>query len=407
LSENYLFAGDSIDITPSRSIPLAGYSGRSGPYKTIDDRLEVNALVIKQGDHKIVIVSADLLYIGKELHNSLSKKLGSRLRDDELFISSTHCHTAPSTDDTKPLLGEVDKAYVAFLTEKISRLTIDLLDREMKPVRIEYRGGYHTGYNINRRRRVWIRSIPPRREVATLPNARGTRDEEIRLLQLLDCNGGTGAVIWNYACHPVFYPSDNSVSADYPGVVRSEIRKQMGAHVPVLFWQGFSGDINPRLVTQGTIKSSIRPRFRTLERKEWEDRTKALANSVVQIAKDASAGESCTLLSTKLSRIPLTSLGIEGPDESLVIHYVDFGQTMVLGMSAEPVAEYVQFVERIFPNKRVIPVSCLGHVFGYLPSNRMLKEGGYETEGFMKFFEVSGRFRRDLQRFIESALRSV
>jgi len=407
MSENYLFVGDSIDITPSRNIPLAGYSGRSGAYRGIDDPLEANALVIKQGERKIVIISADLLYIGKEIHSYLLKKLAPRVRDDELFISATHCHTAPATDDTKSSLGELDKTYVQSLEERISRLVVDLLGRDMKPVRTVYKTGTHPSYSVNRRRKVWIKAIPPRREVLTLPNNRGLKDDKIRLLQLIDRSANTCGIIWNYACHPVFSPDDFSVSADYPGVVRNNVRKQLGTNVPVVFWQGFSGDVNPRVVTTGTAKSMIRPRFRASGREEWESRTKSLADSVVQVVRNDSAEVICTSLFTELRQIPLPTLGVSGTDRSLVLHGVNLGQVEVLGVSAEPVAEYVRLVERVFPNKKVIPVGCLGHVFGYLPSNSMVKESGYEADGFMRFFGVSGRFRQDLQELIESALRSM
>ena len=54
------------------------------------------------------------------------------------------------------------------------------------------------------------------------------------------------AVLWSYACHPVGFPARTRVSADFPGVVRRALRDAHGAELPVLFLQGFAGDVRPR-----------------------------------------------------------------------------------------------------------------------------------------------------------------
>jgi hypothetical protein len=59
-----------------------------------------------------------------------------------------------------------------------------------------------------------------------------------------------------------------------------------------------------------------------------------------------------------------------------------FGWDLTLvGLSGEVVVDYVPLLERALgPNKLWLAAYC-NDVYGYLPSARLLREGGYETRG--------------------------
>src|SRR6185295_6927427 len=59
-----------------------------------------------------------------------------------------------------------------------------------------------------------------------------------------------------------------------------------------------------------------------------------------------------------------------------------FGKDLTLvGLSGEVVVDYVPLLEKALgPNQLWIAAYC-NDVFGYLPSARVLQEGGYETRG--------------------------
>ena len=80
-------------------------------------------------------------------------------------------------------------------------------------------------------------------------------------------------MLWNFACHPVMYHSPMNVSAHFPGDVRKELREIL-SDIPVVFLQGFSGDIRPNNVAGGnTFKGKLlsqlnkSPSFKHLHRK--------------------------------------------------------------------------------------------------------------------------------------------
>ena len=70
-----------------------------------------------------------------------------------------------------------------------------------------------------------------------------------------------------------------------------------------------------------------------------------------------------------------------GPHRQAVAVW-QFGSDLTLvGLSGEVVVDYVSLVENALgPNKLWIAAYC-NDVFGYLPSARVLREGGYETRG--------------------------
>src|SRR5262249_39994767 len=59
-----------------------------------------------------------------------------------------------------------------------------------------------------------------------------------------------------------------------------------------------------------------------------------------------------------------------------------FGQDLtVVGLSGEVVVDYVALLEKALGPNRLWPAAYCNDVFGYLPSARVLREGGYETRG--------------------------
>src|SRR5207302_11365708 len=74
--------------------------------------------------------------------------------------------------------------------------------------------------------------------------------------------------------------------------------------------------------------------------------------------------------------------------EKLPTHYPapiavwQFGKDLTLiALSGEVVVDYVAMLEKALGPNRLWPVAYCNDVFGYVPSARVLKEGGYETRG--------------------------
>ena len=104
LSENYqksdpgvLRIGTAkISITPSDTLPLAGYSGREPmEYSEILDSVFVRAVVIDNGINPVAILSAELLIIHPEITDMVLHKardLGWNKKN--IFLTATHTHSS-------------------------------------------------------------------------------------------------------------------------------------------------------------------------------------------------------------------------------------------------------------------------------------------------------------------------
>jgi len=68
-------------------------------------------------------------------------------------------------------------------------------------------------------------------------------------------------------------------------------------------------------------------------------------------------------------------------------------QFVLVFVSAEVVSSYALKLQKQYPNKIIIPVACVGTVFGYWPTAAMCQEKGYEVTGFLKGFSLTGKFK--------------
>ena len=407
-------AAASTDITPSERIPLGGFSSRLNPFERVSDPLEVNALLLDDGRTRVAIVSADLLFIGNDLRERILDAIKSPLSSESLLLAASHTHYAPMTQNSMPKLGLIDKTYVDSVAKGIASL-IDSLAAQMKPVAFYYGDG-EAKYSINRRLRrlrVWRNGLTWTVDMG--PNRLEIRDERVRLLRLVDQNDGCVCVAWNYACHPSSYPWSTHISAEYPGRVRSRLRGHLGWDVPVLFFQGFSGDIRQPFAARVRSPLSLMrrvclgPIFGTPSLKMWDQWAESLAERVWEIYSQSSQALGHGELTTTRISVPMSEFISGGQsDRLLTLHSVSLGRDFRwVGLGAEVVVGYRHHVESLFPGCRVFTVGCIDHVLGYLPTDEMIKEGGYEVVGFREAFAFDGQYKPGVEAKVQNALKSI
>lgn len=409
----YASAG-SADITPETPVPLAGSEIRTGVFRRVADRLEANVLVLKQDGPPIVFVSVDLMFVGQELRAGVLGGLGAAVTDESLFFAASHTHFGPATDDRRPRLGRMDPRYLEQVSERVTGLVFSLLDGPLVPVTITYAEG-QANHAVNRRLRTpWhlSRRGPLLDAVVGAPNPLGPRDESIHLLRVSRADGPALAVIWSYACHPVSFPRPLEVTAEYPGRARRRLREDLGPDLPVLFWQGFAGDIRPpELDLSTSLPRRVRrlvlgPRFGRFSGDEWERWAASLAARVAGIASSPSRRAVSGPIRARRVTRPLGDfvLGISG-GRQVAFHRVMLGKGLAaVGVAAEVVTEYGALVKSTFGGCITIPVGYIDEVYGYLPTARMLHEGGYEASWFLRPFALEGPLNPRIEQSCLEAL---
>ena len=402
MNEGLAISAGTVDITPQRPAMLGGFDKRKELFKGVADRLEANVLVIRSADSRVIIVSTDLLYPGGTLRQQLSNALDLRGDGIELFLCASHTHYAPMTAPSMPRLGVPDLDYVRFVSSRIAELVLSI-ERDGEDCVCSYHEG-KLNHSINRRLRAFrITAAGPRRSIGFGPNPTGPRDESLHILKFHKADGRPLALIWNYACHPCDFVDPVQVSAAFPGVVRRRLRTELG-DIPVLFFQGFSGNVRPPFTgipdgIKGIVKCALRgPQFRDPRRSEWEEWSESMAAAVASRARSSSRPIQIHSPITKREEVPEPEFAAGGDcTKSLFWHTIDLGGCRIVGINAEPVVEYRQLIEKHLRGVPLFTVGCLDQTHCYLPIDAMIAEGGYEVEGFRKLFGFDARFRPGIQ----------
>lgn len=230
VSVNFAVGFAQRDISPKLGLELAGFETVS-PRKCDDilDPLFVKVLLIDDGKHQSVIVAYDSLGLDYEIVKEIKKCVSNRstLGNEDILISATHTHSAPSTISMLGNVGRIDGEYVQDLVKKTNdafeEAASDKLEAKL------YYGFTSFDWNMNRRPFHSENAIDPMVAVIRMDTSK------------------KGIILFSYACHPVIL-SNTIASSDYVGYARSKIEETnvLGKeHTFSLFLNGCAGNINP------------------------------------------------------------------------------------------------------------------------------------------------------------------
>ena len=404
------------DVTPrDRPVRLAGYASRQTPVSAVLDAIEIAALLLEGGRRRCLILSFDLMIVGRELAEMIQPRLHQLgFRPGEVMMLASHTHCAPATDSACARLGTPDPQFIRDATEAVERLVRRMLGEQPRKICLEvFRGNLDHAVN---RRSYWPFPTYDRTQglqwagVTFSPYPAGPRDERATVILIRAVDERTPlAAFSHYACHPTSVTPPEAISADYPGAIRRQLRDSFG-NIPCLFAPGFCGDITPRLVP-AEQRLSLGQRFARFRRMviagytvpaitaadsvAWRESLAARLGAII------AGGPSQTLrpdgVRSGYSAIPLNAFfaGMV-PDKKLNVQILQLGDALeVFALSAEPTVDWQRILDEASPQAaRTIRLytGYLGDVFGYLPTARQVREGGYEVNGFQSLFGMSGRF---------------
>lgn len=384
----------SIDITPRRAVPLGANGLPQTPFESITSSIEANLLVLHEPDGPIAIATFDLLFVGPTITELVTSELAELLPAERIWLSASHTHRAPAVDINKPNLGVPDGLYVNWVVERVVAGIKNLLrDVNGTEARLVVRQGLaHHSMNRRRKGRPRLHRHGIRWGGVSLgPNPNGPTDEAIRRADLIARDGAIVAVMWSYTCHPTSAPDRLSVTSDYVGSVRETIRSSRP--IPVLFFQGFAGNTRPPSVAAfrdaPLRRMRLGPHFRDFTPAEHQSWSASLSQAV-QAAPEAAVQRPSGPVSVYRKEVATAKFVLQSKVKSAVFQAIDFGNLRLVGINAEPVVEYRACISRRTTGEPEIwPVGYLGDVFGYVPTNMQLTEGGYEATGFCRNFACS------------------
>jgi neutral ceramidase len=351
-------------ITPSKPMWMAGYAARKKPSEGVAQDLFAKALVLEDRSGKrIAVVTMDLIGVLSTLRESVEKQVGEKygLPPESLLLAASHTHCGPEYRERKGTEDEAQR-YHKFLNETLVRIVGDAL-KGLAPAELSY-GHARAGFAMNRRPNFQL----PKDDVnaAKAPNPDGPVDHEVPVLSVTDTAGQTRALLFGYACHNTtlgFY----EFCGDYAGYAQQCLQEDRPG-VTAMFVAGCGADQNPY------------PR-RTLELAQQHGRSLATA---VEAALSANPRPVRGPLACAMETIRLVK-SLERPALEYPIQVIRLGPDVTLvALASEVVVDYSLRLKRQLarpPAMVWVAGYCNGY-FGYIPSDRVLGEGGYEADGW-------------------------
>jgi hypothetical protein len=277
--------------------------------------------------------------------------------------------------------------YAEQLADKLVELVGEAI-QSLAPARLSWNTG-KAAFAVNRRNNPEGK-VPQLRQDGALV---GPVDHDVPVLAIHDLDGALRAVVAGYACHATVL-SGYQISADWPGAAQSEVERRHPDAI-ALFWAGCGADQNPLPRRSVAL-------MREYGRHLADAIDEALANPMAPIAASLqSAYEEIELPFAALpsrSELELTSTAErpQGPwakylltiwdrDGKLPATYPYPIQAWRLGsevtwlfLGGEVVVDYALRLKSELDGKRTWVASYTNDVMGYIPSRRVLAEGGYE-----------------------------
>ncbi|MDI9585443.1 MAG: neutral/alkaline non-lysosomal ceramidase N-terminal domain-containing protein, partial [Acidobacteriota bacterium] len=89
----------TVDITPPVGTWLAGFAGRHKGSEGIHDPLRARALVLDDGDTRLLIITCDILSLAYPFIDDLKARIEaeSGLPPERVMVNCSHTHSGPVT----------------------------------------------------------------------------------------------------------------------------------------------------------------------------------------------------------------------------------------------------------------------------------------------------------------------
>ncbi len=387
-------------ITPEQPVFMAGYASRNKPFEKVETDLFVKALVLedRQGQ-RAVVVTSDLIGFPASVAEPICARIGEKtgLKRQQILLNSAHVHTGPMVSlSASPRENQSagDAQRTVAYTQQLQNKVVDVVVQaaaHLEPARLSLGVGV-ADFVMNRR------EFTPGGVILGV-NPRGHVDRSVPVLRVDSPEGKLRAVLFGAACHNTTLTEKHyEICGDYAGFAQTYIQEHHPG-ITALFTIGCAGDANP--YPRGTMDlarahgaSLGKEVCRVLETKLRPVRgplTVAFDQASLPLQEPPSPAElekQATSNRGIQSWVAKQMLAILKRGEKLPTHYPcpiavwQFGGDLTLvGLSGEVVVDYVDMLEKALgPNHLWIAAYC-NDVFGYLPSARVLSEGGYETRG--------------------------
>lgn len=408
------------DITPEGPVWMGGYASRDHPAEGTMHPLWVKVLALEDAaGRRAVLVTSDLIgfpqNVSAHIRDRLKEELG--LARAQVMLTSSHTHSGPllREDYYAHPLGEREQAkvvrYVSRLEDRVVAAVAEAFEK-LAPAHLSSGMGV-ARFAVNRRNN-------DEGAVLTATALAGPIDHAVPVLKVEGADERLLAIVFGYACHATTL-SGYEWSGDWPGFAQIEL-EEAHPEATALFVAGAGADQNPL------------PRRSTALAKQYG---RALAAAVDRVLEEPMTGLAPEL-TTRYEEIDLRLSAPPGQAELREMaetgrgyhrHWAErllrereqgqqprtqypypiqvwrLGDQAVVALGGEVVVDYTIMLRRLL-GPGLFVFAYANDVMGYIPSVRVLREGGYEGAGSQRVYGLPSTWAPDVEaRIVEAVLR--
>lgn len=414
------------DITPQLPMRLSGYSNRTEPAKDALAKLHTRALVMKSTSGNLyAIVSVDLLGLAARHNAELAKRIQDEFKipRERLVVSCTHTHTGPQlTTPAANLLSvpfsEVENQRALDYEARVLDLIVEVVGAaigDLKPGKM-FLGEGRATFAMNRRTLVdgkWL----------MIHNPKGLVDHSLPVLKVESPEGKIRGLVFNYACHATTLgPNDNQYNPDWPGYAAKFLEEQSPGST-VLSMIGCGADANPEPRASDKVKDAVAVAM-AHGRAAAEGVNQALAVPMQQITTAPACSFGYAPLAFDLPTEEELKARLDDKNPTIRHHAINmleilmkkrmlpstyplplqswqFGNDLsMIFLGGEVVVDYALRLKKELTPGYVWVTAYTNDNPGYIASERVRSEGGYEVDYSMLFYNQPGRWSTGTEELI-------
>jgi hypothetical protein len=413
------------DVTPAQPALLAGYGSRTAGHESVDARLWARALAIG-ADDPVVLVAVDNCGMPSAMADEVARRLAAehKLPRSRVVVCATHTHSAPTLAGYAPVLW--DERMSAEQEAHVARYTATLTDdlvavagsalKARQPARLSWTQGRVT-FGGNRR------ALREGHWTGFGFQKDGPVDHSFPMLVARNLNGSILAIWMSYACHCTTCGTRNTINGDWAGFANQFVEEAHPEAVS-LCTIGCGADVGP----QPTGNIELARRHGHAVEKEvgrllateltplsspLEVRTADLALPLSSVpgkehwqreaAKPAFEGVHARRMLKQLDREGRLPDHVPYP----VTVWAFGNQLAMIFLSGEVVVDYAVRLKQELDWTRIWINGWSNGVPCYIPSRRVLLEGGYEADFSMIYYDWPSRFDPRVEDVIVEGVRKL
>lgn len=418
-----------LQITPPAPMWMSGYAARTKPAEGKINELWAKACLLEsRAGTQVYLITLDLVGIDRLLSQKITGELSRRwkVRAENVMIACSHTHSGPVVGNNLRSMYSLDAEqqklvdqYTEILQERIVQ-AVDRARRTLKPAKLSWSIG-NCGFAVNRRNNKEAEIEKLRKENVAL---KGPVDHDVPVLAIRDEEGVLRGVVFGYACHATVL-SGLDWCSDYPGFAMEKLEEDHKGAI-ALFWAGCGGDQNPLPRRSVALARKYGAELAAAVNETLKKPMKALAVADVtclrkeiplafdelptreQLAKDALSTNKYTAARAQLWLDRLAQGEKLPATYPYPIQAWKFGEELTwLALGGEVVVDYsLRFKKELGPGKTWV-TAYANDVMAYIPSLRVLKEGGYEGGGAMLYYGQPGLWSAEVEETIVSGVHDL